>query len=102
MQALCYEEKVMDVGYFLDMPAFELPIHIGCMSTANKTSWEQARIQAYIGASIWSKRQLKPSDILKFPWDGSVPGNDRQTISDSDIDRLRRLSQQKFVEVTEQ
>lgn len=54
----------------------------------NRDSWEQTRLIAYIMAQTNSKKRLKPTDILSFPWEEEQKEHIK-TISDSDIQRLQ-------------
>ena len=53
---------------------------------ADSNQWEQTRWLMYVMAQINSRKQLKLTDILKFPWDADTAPT---TISDDDIKRLR-------------
>ena len=64
---------------------------------AQKDSWEQARLVAYIIARVNStKKSLKLSDILKFPWedsDGNVKTESNTSVSNEELDRLKKKAQ---------
>ena len=58
----------------------------------DRTTWEQARLQAYLTAQVNSKNKLSPQDILKLPWDEGGEDIDHDTeISNEDIQRLKEL-----------
>lgn len=74
-----YEVRaVLDYGYLKD-----------------QEQWEQTRLTAYIAAQTHSTKKLKPSDIIKFPWE-SKNGKDKATpevMTDSELDRLKSKAQ---------
>ena len=62
---------------------------------AHKEGWEQARLVAYLIAQTNSTKELKVTDILKFPWDSEAD----TSISNADVDRLKEkalLFEQQF------
>ena len=58
---------------------------------ANKDSWEQARLIAYLIAQVNSKKTLKQSDILQFYWEEET---NKPSTSKADYERLRNKAQQ--------
>lgn len=60
---------------------------------ANKDSWEQARMIAYIIAQCNSTKKLKPSDIMNFYWEKEEE-SDSTAISNEDVERLRNKANQ--------
>lgn len=62
---------------------------------AHKEDWEQARLISYLIAQTNSTKQMKVTDILKFPWDSEAD----TSISNADVDRLKEkalLFEQQF------
>jgi hypothetical protein len=59
-----------------------------------RNQWEQTRVLAYILAQVNSKKKLSPSDIVSFKWDDNngIEEEHITSISDSDIERLKKLS----------
>lgn len=53
---------------------------------ANRDTWEQARLNAYVSAQCNTTQNLKPTDIVKFPWD-----DDDNTSENVDIEEVNRL-----------
>lgn len=37
-----------------------------------RSGWEMARTLSAFILQPWSKKRLKPSDVLKFPWDAAA------------------------------
>lgn len=54
---------------------------------ADQASWEQTRWLMYVIAQVNSRKQLKITDLLKFPWEDD--GRKETTISNEDIQRLK-------------
>ena len=57
----------------------------------SKESWEQARLITYMTAQVNSKRHLKLTDIITFPWEKE---DEEQTkVTDEDVKRLKAMAQ---------
>lgn len=56
---------------------------------ADASQWEQTRWLMYVVAQVNSRKHLKLSDILQFPWDSEV-ASAKTTISNEDVERLRK------------
>ena len=69
-----------------DLQSWEVFELYNSLQYADSTQWEQTRWLMYVMAQINSRKQLKLTDILKFPWDAEAAPT---TISDNDIKRLR-------------
>jgi len=77
--------------YFLDKMSFsEVRYFLQGLSMRNRESWEQARILGYIIAQSNSTKELKQTDILRFPWDEEEGGPQANIVSDADMERLRQ------------
>lgn len=62
---------------------------------ATKDNWEQARLIAYLIAQVNSKKKLKLTDITNFYWeDNTNTGSDNTTMSNANLDRLRKKAKQ--------
>lgn len=58
-----------------------------------REDWEQTRLIAYMTAAVNSKKKLRLTDIMKFPWEEET--SDANTdISNSDVERLRKKAEQ--------
>lgn len=53
---------------------------------ADCVSWEQTRWLMYVVAQVNSRKQIKVTDLLRFPWED---GRKETTISTEDIQRLK-------------
>jgi hypothetical protein len=72
--------------YVLDkMEQYEIAPLVSKLYLKNKESWEQARLIGYITAQTQSTKKLKPTDIMKFPWE-EVEVNTK--VSNEDRERL--------------
>lgn len=59
----------------------------------NKESWEQSRMISYIIAQGNSTKKIKPTDIVKFPWEEiQIEGN--TSVSKEDAERLSNKAKQ--------
>lgn len=77
--------------YFMDnLQDWEVQDIYSNLQYADCTSWEQTRWLMYVIAQTNSRKHLKVTDILKFPWDG---GDAITTISSEDIRRLKEKAQ---------
>ena len=72
--------------YVLDkMEQYEIAPLVSKLYLKNKESWEQTRLLGYITAQTQSTKKLKPTDIMKFPWE-EVEVNTK--VSNEDRERL--------------
>lgn len=60
----------------------------------DRNIWETSRMQAYVTAQVNSRKKLELQDICKFKWEESSEEENDIEISDSDIERLKKLSKQ--------
>lgn len=75
-----YEVRaVLEYGYYKD-----------------QENWEQTRLTAYVQAQTNSTKKLKPSDIVKFPWEngnGKSKTPTPEVMSDNELARLKNKAQ---------
>lgn len=89
MALLCIEYKVVSIQYFMDvMQPFELNILLENMSKSVKSDWERARQICYTITQVNSKKHLKPSDVMKLPWDNDT----KKAKKNVDTDALNKLA----------
>lgn len=80
----------MTVKYFMDeLELYEVNDIIECLPYLDKNEWERNRGIMYSVFQSQCTKQLKPSDIIKFPWD-TVEGD--TSISNDEIERLKNKS----------
>lgn len=72
------------------MEQYEIEPLVTKLYLKNKESWEQTRLLGYITAQTQSTKKLKPTDIIKFPWE-EVKVN----IEVSNEDRARLIEKAK-------
>lgn len=70
---------------------YEVNIYLEDIPFLDRNSWEQCRLRMYGLTQMFCKKEIKPSDLLKFDWDEELSNNNYE-ISDSDISRLTELS----------
>lgn len=69
---VCLEYACVSVPYFMDeMQAYELYPILKNLDISIRNGWEQTRNLMYAIVQMQSTKHLKPSDILKFPWDSN-------------------------------
>ena len=69
---------------------YEVQPLITSMHLKHRDSWEQSRMIAYIIAQVNSRKKLNPTDIIKFAWDNEEEMNKETSMSNEDIERLRK------------
>lgn len=80
--------KLVSVDYFMnEMQDWEASLLLEQIKYADRAAWERCRFLAYVQASTWSKKKLKPGDLIKFAWEKDDL-NDDTTISNEDIAAL--------------
>lgn len=73
---------------------YEVQPLITSMHLKYRDSWEQSRMIAYIIAQVNSRKKLNPTDIIKFDWDNGEEINKETSISNEDIERLRKKAKE--------
>lgn len=55
------------------MKTYEVAEYLGSIQYRGRDSKDMARMIAQVIAQIYSKNTVKPTDIVKFPWDSDKP-----------------------------
>ncbi len=75
--------------YFMsDLQNFEVELLYENLKYADRPSWEQTRLLAFILAQVNSKKKLEITEILSFPWERAEDIHDIE-MTNEDRDRLR-------------
>lgn len=72
---------------------YEIKPLISHLHFKSRDSWEQARLIAYVIAQVNSRKKLNPTDIITFDWDKKDKFENETTISNADIERLKKKAQ---------
>lgn len=82
--------------YVLDkMQVWEIDPLLRHCDLGIRTSWEQARLNAYMVAQANSTKRLAVTDIIHFPWDDARDeSSDDTRMSNEDLTRLRKQAQE--------
>lgn len=75
-----------------DMQMYEAQVAMKYGYYASKDVWEANRLTAYITAQVNSKRRMKVSDIVTFPWENKEEESNT-SITKEDIERLKRKAE---------
>lgn len=66
------EYRAVSLDYFLDqMQEYEASLILQGLQYSNKDLWEAVRTNIYFTTQMMSKKQLKPTDLIKFGWDSN-------------------------------
>ncbi|WP_244205932.1 hypothetical protein [Parabacteroides acidifaciens] len=88
-------EVKLDPGYVLDrMEFYEIEAILEKLHCVNRDSWEQARLISYVMAQSNSTKQLKPTDLIKFPWDDKNDNTGNTSVNTEDMERLRKKAEE--------
>lgn len=80
--------------YVLDkMQTYEISSLMEFGYYREKDKWEQARLIAYVTAQVNSKKPLKPTDVIKFEWDGKQIKEDSKPITKEYIEIMQQKAQ---------
>lgn len=80
--------------YVLDkMQTYEISSLMEYGYYRNKDQWEQARLIAYVMAQVNSRKPIKPTDIIKFDWDGKREKEDAKPITKEQIEKWQKMAQ---------
>lgn len=70
MKLLCLEYKACSIEYFLDrMQFYEVEGIMENLNVCVKNDWEMTREVMWSSISPYSKKRIKPSDLMTFPWE---------------------------------
>lgn len=70
MAIICLQYKACSIGYFLDeMKMYELHVIMDNLDYSVRNEWEMVRTLSLAEYQCHSKKRLKPTDVLKFPWE---------------------------------
>lgn len=83
------------------MQDYEVNDIIDNLPYLDKNSWEQSRLQSFVNLQINSKKQLKPTDVIQFPWDEQYSETSTNEITNEDIERLKQKSELIFKQIKE-
>lgn len=75
------------------MQMYEIQPLISHLHYKSRDSWEQARLISYIIAQVNSSKKLNFTDIITFDWDKKDEVDNETTISNADIERLKKKAQ---------
>lgn len=95
LRCLCVEFRLVSVEYFLDtMQDWEVEPLVRAIPYADRSIWESARLQALLGLQVWSKKELKPGDIMKFAWEEEVQPTRLQSAmpSPDEVAKLKEMA----------
>ncbi|WP_229058505.1 MULTISPECIES: hypothetical protein [Parabacteroides] len=88
----------LNPGYVLDqMEYYEIDAILESLKYQHRDSWEQTRMVCYVLAQSNSTKSLKPTDIIRLPWDdeNNNKAEPKDTyISAEDIERLKKKAEQ--------
>ena len=91
----CFQYKVVSVEYFMDsLQEYEIEPIVQNIPFIEKGDWERTRFLAYCNIQKSSSKKLKPTDLIKFPWEKEddnteqINGNS-EPLSKEDIQRLK-------------
>lgn len=78
------------------MQPFEVDAILENADYIDSFEWDRVRLSMYGTIAPMSKKTLKPTDILAFPWDKEANAGygTGKSISNEDIERLRNKAKQ--------
>lgn len=75
------EYKACTPQYFLDeMKSYELSIILNNLNCCVKNDWEMSRQIMWSNLTPYSKKKIKPSDVLTLPWDNKGHNKKRKEV----------------------
>ena len=70
LNALVFGYRLVSYEYFLDhLQEYEIPLLVQGIPQADRPQWEMCRLRTFATASMFSKKNLKLTDIMQFAWD---------------------------------
>ena len=78
--------KVCEMSYFMDkMQPYELSPILDNLNYSVRGDWDIARLIMLSNLQPYSKTRLKPSDIIKFPWDGKTNEKESKSMTEDEV-----------------
>ena len=71
MNVFVFQFKVLSYSEFLNLEEWEIGMLAESLKYAERNEWERTRFLSYITAQCQSTKRMKPTDIIKFPWEKS-------------------------------
>lgn len=99
------QHGVVSSEYFLDkMKPYELDIICDGLHLRNKDSWEQTRMLCYVMAQVNSKKKLKVTDLMTFPWEKGFKKVEKKEVTHienpvKEYEMLKQFAQQRESEL---
>lgn len=86
------------------MKPYELSIICESLHLRHKEQWEQSRLISYVVAQTNSKKHLKPTDIIKFPWESKTDKKEvaKNTITLEDVETIKAMALKREKTLKEQ
>lgn len=73
-----------------EMKEYEVRTILDNLQYVDRPAWEQTRLNVYARAQMNTKKKLKVSDIMTFPWESNNNHEEHIIeISNEDIERLK-------------
>lgn len=89
-RVLCFEFKVVSIEYFMDkMQQYEIDTILDNLAFINRTDWERTRLEIYSNLQMNTKKKLKTTDVITFPWEKEEQEEHITEISNEDVERLK-------------
>ena len=76
------------------MEFYEIDVILETLHYRHRDSWEQTRMICYVLAQSNSTKTIKPTDIIRFPWDTEMFESGDTLVKAEDIERLKKKSEQ--------
>lgn len=91
------EYKVISVGYFLDkLQYYELQLLLENANVSVKNDWEITRNMMWSFVQPYSKKKLKPTDIMTLPWDeGAKHVDTHREVTKADVEKMKANLEQR-------
>lgn len=106
MGLLCLEYKAVTVPYFMDnLTHWELQLLLKQLHLCTKQNWLSAREIMLSNLQPYSKKSLKPTDILTFSWEQDPKTLAKQKESDrmtkKDLERMK-MNADRMIQIVQE
>lgn len=89
----------IDPEYVLDrMEVYEIQALMEHQDYRDRDAWERARLISLISAQCHSSKELKPENIMVFPWDEEVRQERQRAATDEEQKRIE-AKMQAFIDM---
>lgn len=76
-----------------EMSLYEMNIILSNLNYCVKNDWEQTREIMWSNLAAFSKKKIKPSDVMKFPWEGNQTSRPKVEVTKRTVEEMSQVAE---------